>query len=129
MEVLIIKIKNNTDEVQSVDLNEFTFGVQVETEVKDMSMLFDGIKIVTASGGKVDSCFYHKTMFINEAEIFISEWFSMSQQTNDFVNIKLLIDSFDSIKFKMNPRRRIEIYVPVDKCNFELFKPKKTEVK
>ncbi len=129
MEVLIIKIRNNTDEVQPIDLNKFTFGIGVETEIKEMTMLVEGVKIVTASGGKVDSCFRHKTIFINETEIYVSEWFSLSQQTNDYVNIKLLIDSFDSIKFEINPRKRVEIYVPVDKCNFELFKPKKTEVK
>lgn len=129
MEVLIIKIRNNTDEVQPIDLNKFTFGVEVQAEVKEMSMLFEGIKIVTSSGGKVDSCFYNKSIVINDVDFYLHEWFSMSQQTNDFVNIKLLVDFFDSICFEINPRKRIELYVPIDKCNLQFYKNLKTEIK
>jgi hypothetical protein len=129
MEVLIIKIKNNTDEVQPIDLNKFSFGIECETEVKEMSMSFDVLKIVTSSGGKVDSCFYNKSMVINEIEIYVPEWFSMSQHTNDYVNIKFLVDSFDSMKFEINPRKRIEIYLPIEKCNLEFYKNLKTQIK
>jgi hypothetical protein len=129
MEVLIIKIKNNTDEVQSVDLDKLTIGVELETEVKDMTMVFGGFKIVTGAGCKVDMCFYNKSININGIDVVVSDWFSMAQHSNDFVNIKLLIESFDNILFKLNARKKIEIYLPIDKCNLEFYKNLKIETK
>lgn len=122
MEVLVIKIKNNTDEIQEIDvLNKITFGTEVETEVKEMNLLFDGFKIICNTGSKVDSCFHNKSINVNGVDVYVPEWFGISQLTNDYANIKFIVDSIDSIVFKLNPRKKVDLYIPLSKCKFKLY--------
>lgn len=130
MEVLIVKIKNNTDDIQDIDvLNKITFGTEVETEVKEMNLLFDGFKIICNTGSKVDSCFYNKSINVNGVDIYIPEWFSISQLTNDYANIKMIVDCFQSIVFRLNPRKKIDLYIPLMKCKFKLYDSNKIKQK
>ena len=120
--IVVINIKNNSDVVKEVSLKDLSDGkydkesIECTVDSKNSNLLFDGLKITTSLGGKVDSCFKHKVININDAEICVSDWFNMAQSSMDFVNIGLKIDYFEKIYFSLNPNKKIEFHIPLDKC-------------
>jgi len=120
--IVVINIKNNSNVIKDVSLKDLYDGkydkqsIECTVDNKNSNFLFDGLKITTNLGGKVDSCFKHKIININDAEICVADWFNFSQSSMDFVNIGLKIDYFEKICFGLNPNKKIELHIPLEKC-------------
>lgn len=123
--IVVVNIKNNSDVVKDVSLKDLCDGeydknnIECTIDNRNSNLLFDGLKITTNLGGRVDNCFRYKTIIINDAEICVADWFNMAQSSMDFVNIGIKIDYFEKIKFSLNPNKKIELHIPLGKCKLK----------
>lgn len=123
MNYVIIEIKNKTNDLKYVNLFDLNSGnydkdeIECSFQMKDIFCAMQGFKISTTSGNKVDCCFYDKVICVNRFDVDVADWFSVSQHTNDFVNILMKIDSIESISFKLNAQKKIELQIPLSKLN------------
>ncbi len=110
MQLIKFKINNNTDDVQNIELFSVVNDAKIDCTYSISEVdYFKGVTFKSIDNIICQKSFEGGRIFICGIPVYLTEWIKLEQSTNQEINIALLLNNVDSICFKLNPKRKIEV--------------------